>query len=262
MSPTPGASAARDAPGGPSFAPLAHDAVAFLEHQIITRAFPPGTRLIEADLCEYYEISRTPLREALRLLEASGLVVRRPRFGVRVAPMTLENLDQIYSCRVPLEALAAAALAGASTRDASVARLTVHLRRMEQALTRDDLPAGFQANVELTNLLHAECGNPVLAGLLAQLDKPALRYRHWAYLEQRKMLPLAIRANAAMVAAIRAGDPARAESVVRELVIRAWKMTRAAFIARPDSWTSDARLALPGSTPKRGPGRPRATPSR
>ncbi|MEO5738539.1 MAG: hypothetical protein ABIQ82_13915, partial [Variovorax sp.] len=65
---------------------------------------------------------------------------------------------------------------------------------------------------------------------------------------------------AAMTAAIRAGNPPRAEAVVRELVIRAWRMTREAFIARPDSWTSEERLALPGSTPKRGPGRPRATP--
>jgi DNA-binding GntR family transcriptional regulator len=240
------------------FSPLAHDTLAMLEHKIITREFAPGTRLIEADLCEFYKISRTPLREALRLLEASRLVTRRPRYGVYVAPMTIENLDHIYSCRVPLEALAAAAIAGAPARDACVARLTNCLQRMEQAYARHELEAGFRANVELTEVLHRESGNPVLAGLLAQLDKPALRYRHWAYLEQAKMLPLAIRANRKMVAAIRAGDPVRAEAVVRDLVVRAWTMTREAFLALPKSIESPARLQLPGGAPKRGPGRPRA----
>jgi len=240
-----------------AFAPLALDMLALLEHKIITREFAPGTRLIEADLCEFFKISRTPLREALRLLEANGLVTRKPRYGVHVAPMTVENLDHIYSCRVPLEALAAAALAAAPARAASVTRLTACLRRMEQALVRRELEAGFQANVELTSVLHRDSGNPVLAGLLAQLDKPALRYRHWAYLEQAQMLPLAIRANRKMIAAIRAGDPARAEAVVRDLVVRAWAMTREAFLARPASFDRPARLRLHDGAPKRGPGRPR-----
>ena len=241
-----------------AFAPIALDMLASLEHKIITREFAPGTRLIEADLCEFYKISRTPLREALRLLEANGLVTRKPRYGVHVAPMTVENLDHIYSCRVPLEALAAAALAAAPARADTVARLTACLRRMEQALAQHELAAGFQANVELTGVLHRESGNPVLANLLAQLDKPALRYRHWAYLEQAQMLPLAIRANRKMIAAIRAGDPARAEAVVRDLVVRAWTMTREAFLAHPTGFDRPARLRLHDGAPKRGPGRPRA----
>ncbi len=240
-----------------AFAPIALDLLGSLEHKIITREFAPGTRLIEADLCEFFKISRTPLREALRLLEANGLVTRKPRYGVHVAPMTIENLDHIYSCRVPLEALAAAALAAAPARATSVARLTACLRRMEQAQARHELEAGFQANVELTSVLHRDSGNPVLAALLAQLDKPALRYRHWAYLEQAQMLPLAIRANRKMIAAIRAGDPARAEAVVRDLVVRAWTMTREAFLARPASFDRPARLRLHDGAPKRGPGRPR-----
>ena len=243
-----------------AFAPLALDALAMLERKIITREFAPGTRLIEADLCEFYKISRTPLREALRLLEANGLVTRRPRFGVHVAPMTVENLDHIYSCRVPLEALAAGAVAGAPARTATVARLAACLERMEQAQAQHDLAAGFQANVEMTGILHRESGNPVLAALLAQLDKPALRYRHWAYMEQQKMLPLAIRSNRQMLAAIRAGDPVRAEAVVRDLVARAWAMTRKAFLARPDRADPPTRLQLHEGAPKRGPGRPRATP--
>lgn len=241
------------------YSPRALEMVSLLENKIITREFAPGTRLIEAELCEFYAISRTPLREALRMLESSGLVIRRPRYGVHVAPMTLENLDHIYSCRVPLEALAAAAVAAAPSREASVQKLSACLRSMEQAQASGDLEAGFQANVELTGVLHRESGNPVLAGLLAQLDKPALRYRHWAYLEREKMLPMAIRANRKLIQAIRDGDVERADTVVRDLVLRVWKMIRAALRTRPHGIGEPARLHLHGGAPRRGPGRPRKT---
>jgi DNA-binding GntR family transcriptional regulator len=241
------------------YAPRALELQALLEQRIVTRAFAPGTRLIEAELCEFYGVSRTPLREALRLLEATGLVERRPRYGVYVTPMTLANLDHVYACRVPLEALAAASVAATPAHRAQAERLAACLKRMERAQASGDLDAGFQANVELTGMLHAASANPVLGALLAQLDKPALRYRHWAYHEQASMLPLAVRANRQMVEAIRAGDAARAESVVRGLVQRAWKLTRAAFAARPPAATPPVRLQLATGAPRRGPGRPRKT---
>lgn len=211
--------------------PLAMEVVSLLENKIITRQFAPGERLIELDLCQRYGISRSPMREALRLLEASGLVVRRPRFGVRVAPMTLEDLDHVYACRVPLEALAAHSIASLPARHAAVAALSAHLDAMRETFERSDFEACFRANVHLTDALHRECGNPVLRGLLGQVNKPALRYRHWAYTRQGTIAPLAIRLNAEMVAAIAAGDAARADAVTRELVIGAWNAVRDAFAA-------------------------------
>ncbi len=104
---------------------------------------------------------------------------------------------------------------------------------MADMAQQGDMEGGFRANVALTDILHRECANPVLSGLLAQLNKPALRYRHWAYLQQSRMLPLAVENNAMLVDAIRAGDSARADAVTRALVQTAWEMARAAFVARP-----------------------------
>jgi DNA-binding GntR family transcriptional regulator len=206
--------------------PLAMELAPFLEREIITRRLPPGEKLVELDLCARFGISRSPMREALRLLEASLLVTRKPGYGVRVAPMTLENLDHVYACRAPLEALAASGVAGAPWRDDAAAALGGCLKRMQDAADRGNVEECFFANVALTDVLHEQNGNPVLTKLLAQVNTAALRYRHWAFCQEPSMIALSIDANRDMVEAIRVGDPMRAERITRELVLEAWRLVR------------------------------------
>src|ERR1700738_2979996 len=112
---------------------LAVELAPFLEREIVTRRLEPGEKLVELELCARFGVSRSPMREALRLLEASLLVTRRPRYGVRVAPMTLENLDHVYACRAPLEALAASSVAIAPWREEAAVALGVCLKKMRDA---------------------------------------------------------------------------------------------------------------------------------
>ena len=212
--------------------PLALEVVPFLERKIISREMAPGMKLVETELCERYRISRSPMREALRLLEASGLVVRRPRYGVRVAPMTIENLDHVYACRQPLEALAAAAIAGVRNRDIAANALAACVEQMQASVDAGDVEGSFHANVELTDVLHQATPNPVLVGLLDQVNKPALRYRHLAYLESPTIIPMSIEANWRMIEAIRRGDPVQAEQVTQDLVQNAWLIVREVFAER------------------------------
>lgn len=224
--------------GEPSFGadrpPIAVELTAFLERQIIRRRLAPGTRLVEADLCKRYGISRSPLREALWQLEAGGLAVRRPRFGVRVAPMTLENLDHVYTCRVPLESLITADLAQQprAERKALADALRAKLAAMQEGLDAGNPEAAFDANVGLTTLLHRSCSNPVLRQLIEQVDKPALRYRHWAYAENPGMPRRALDANKALITAIGEGQPAQAERITADLVRDAWERVRKVFAER------------------------------
>ena len=214
--------------------PIAVELAAFLERQIIVRRIAPGTRLVEAELCSRYRVSRSPLREALWQLEAGGLAVRRPHYGVRVAPMTLENLDHVFTCRVPLEALVAANVARrprAARRDIAD-DLQGRLAAMDEAVAVNDPEAAFDANVALTTRLHQACDNPVLRQLLEQIDKPALRYRHWAYTEQPDMPRRALAGNRALITAIAEGLPDRAELATAELVQDAWKLVRTVFAER------------------------------
>ena len=93
--------------------PLGLEIAQRLEAEIILLRREPGSRIGEEEISAQYGVSRSPVREALRALELDGLVVRSPRRGGVVAPLSIENLDAIYACRAPLEGLAAAGVATA-----------------------------------------------------------------------------------------------------------------------------------------------------
>src|SRR5687767_10045350 len=86
---------------------LARHVAAAMENAIVYGEFPDGYRLTEEIVCRKTGVSRSPIREAFRLLENDGLVVREPRRGVRVSELSVEELDQLYACRIALESTAA-----------------------------------------------------------------------------------------------------------------------------------------------------------
>ena len=86
---------------------LAKELARFLQDQIVFGDIAPGMRFIEEDIVRRYNVSRSPVREAFRLLEQDGLLVRDRRRGVRVGMLSVRDLDEIYACRTPLEGMAA-----------------------------------------------------------------------------------------------------------------------------------------------------------
>lgn len=207
--------------------PLGHDLARRLADEIIRGRLAPGEKLVETEICARHGLSRSPLREALGLLEAAGLVTRRPRYGVRVAPLTLKNLDDLTTCRLPLEARAAALVAAEPEHAETAAELAAHLARMRAAEAAGDPDACFAANLELVEVLHRRNPNPVLRRLLAELNLPAQRYRYLVYRHRPEVLKMLIAANARMVEAIRAGDGPRAHRVTEEMVEASWQDLRA-----------------------------------
>jgi GntR family transcriptional regulator of gluconate operon len=98
-----------------------------LRAAILLGDLEPGARLREIPLAERFEVSRGPVREAIRALEGEGLVVREPRFGSMVVPIDRRSADELYSLRLILEPFAA--------RRALERRPVALLVRLSDALT-------------------------------------------------------------------------------------------------------------------------------
>ncbi|TVQ05268.1 MAG: GntR family transcriptional regulator [Leptolyngbya sp. DLM2.Bin27] len=79
-----------------------------LRSAILTGVLSPGDRLVETQLAEWLQVSRTPLREALRQLQQDGLVTADVSGGLRVTTITAADAEELYDCRLALEALAVA----------------------------------------------------------------------------------------------------------------------------------------------------------
>lgn len=137
-----------------------------LRRAIATGRFRPGERLVERELCAMLGVGRTSIREALRQLEAEGLIVTIPRRGPAVASMTVEEARQLYDVRALLEGFAGRACATHATAE--------QLARIERAvaLLAEAIAAGtslIEAKTAFYDALLESCGNDVVRQMLTGL---------------------------------------------------------------------------------------------
>jgi DNA-binding GntR family transcriptional regulator len=149
-----------------------------LRSLIIEGVLSPGARLNERELCEQLGVSRTPLREAFRMLAADGLVVQLPNRGAQVVALSREDVRHAFEVMASLEGLAGE-LAAARVTDGDLAQLNVLQTEMEAAHRRRDLPAYYRINRAIHDHISAIAGNPVLAQTYRTLNARlhALRFR-------------------------------------------------------------------------------------
>ncbi|MCB1379322.1 MAG: GntR family transcriptional regulator [Alphaproteobacteria bacterium] len=196
-----------------------------LQAEIIHGRLTPESRLTEEEIALRYGVSRSPVREALRLLEADGLVVRAARRGIWVAPLSLRDLDEIYACRVSLEGIAAEQ-AAKSDKAALKERLVRLLPAMQAAADAGDVEAFFDRDVDGSALIYQLADNTTLNRLLRGLNKQALRYRYFAYSRRKSTVSLSMKGTAAIVHAIAESRAARARTLTEELIGQIWEEMR------------------------------------
>lgn len=145
----------------------------FLRKAIMSGRFLPGERLIERELCELLQVSRPPLREALRKLEAEKLVLIVPHRGPVVASLAVSEAKELYALRALLEGFAAYQFATLAT-DAQIDALGSKVKKLHivsKAAERGEL---LEAKSEIYDVLLAGCGNSlisdVLNGLLSRIN--------------------------------------------------------------------------------------------
>lgn len=147
-----------------------------LRRRIIEVELQPGERLVERDLATELEVSRIPLREALRLLAADGLVVLVPHRGALVAPFTPTDVRDLFDVRESLESLAAR-LAAERAGEEGLERLAARLDVARTAIREQDRRAIAFANAAFHTDIVDLASNALLSGVMRPLEARM----HWLF---------------------------------------------------------------------------------
>ncbi len=138
-----------------------------------------GTRVPEKSLCQTFGISRTPLREALKVLAADGLITLQPNRGAWITKLTPEDVDELFPIMGSLEALSGE-LACRNATDEDVAEMRALHYEMALHHTRGDQPSYFRINQKIHEKIMEIAGNPTLLQVYQSLAQRIRRARYLA----------------------------------------------------------------------------------
>lgn len=176
-----------------------------LKRRILDNDLPPGTQALEQEIALLLGMSRTPVREALIRLSQEGMVEVRPRHGMRVLPIAVADLREIYDLLAGLEATAVDILARRGLTVAESQLLDRQLADMAAALQRDDLDAWAEGDTRFHRTLVELAGNQRLLGMVEAIRDQSHRAR-MVTLRLRPKPSLSNDEHAAVIAAIRRRD--------------------------------------------------------
>ncbi|MBM6399984.1 GntR family transcriptional regulator [Phycicoccus sonneratiae] len=199
---------------GGAHVPLRDQVLAELRRRIVDGDYPPGERLTEERLAEDFGVSRNPVREALRVVEADGLVSLTPRRGAVVAAPDASTLADLFAVRASLETVAARLAAERAGAD-DVADLRRLLDRAREATDADDL----STVAELNSALHMRVIDITGNRWMRSISQSLYLHVHWVFKRgAAQRAPHSWEEHIRLVDAIAAGDPDAAEAVAREHV--------------------------------------------
>ena len=159
-------------------------------------------------------VSRTPIREAIRKLANEGLVVIEPRHGAYVSEISIKDLEDVFEVRETLGGLAAS-IAAVKATDEDKAALQKLLRLGELAIKNDDKDEMVEYDVKLHNYIVQCSGNKTLMQMVKQAQELSMRFRYVYYESQSKYMIQPIE-HKKIVDAIVAGDPEAARKAAAD----------------------------------------------
>jgi len=215
--------------------------VAQLRQAIITGDLPPKSRLIEPELARRLSVSRTPLREAIRQLEAEGFVTNLPRLGSFVSEITPQDVEDLYAIRMVIEGLAARQAAenpDPSKREVLQAILTALAGRTTDYRQYHEISGKFH------DIIVGLSGNRRLQGIYQSLAQHVSRMRTLS-LAVRGRPEISLQGHRRIATAILRGRAAEAEQAMRAHI-------EAAYGVLKRTVRGAAERSVPGS-PRGGP---------
>ena len=192
---------------------LHDELVARLRNMIVEGELRPGARLPEKELCTQFGVSRTPLREALKVLAADGLVEISPHRGATVVQISRSDIEEMFPVMGALEALAGE-LACAKIDAAGLAEITALHHQMVAHYHRKELAEYFRLNQQIHERILAAAGNATLSALHSGLAGRVRRARYMANMSPPRWRQ-AVEEHEQILAALTERDGARLAEILR-----------------------------------------------
>jgi len=196
-----------------AYLPLRDVVFQTLHTAILKGDLKPGERLMELQLASKLGVSRTPIREAIRMLEQEGLAIMIPRKGAEVARMTEKDMEDVLQIRCSLEELVVR-LACQNITQMEMQELRVAMEQFREKTTTEDIAAIAQADVNFHDVLYKSADNPKLLGLLNNLREQMYRYRV-EYLKNPSIYQQLITEHRQLYEAVKMQDAEKAAAYTR-----------------------------------------------
>jgi transcriptional regulator, GntR family len=159
-----------------SYQPLRDVIFETLRKAIINGEIKPGERLMEVAIAEQMGVSRTPVREAIRRLEAEGLVTMVPRKGTHVSELSAKDIIDVLEVRGALDKLATSLAAKRMKPQQLRALESIH-KQFVSCVEKENIEGAVKKDIEFHDAIYAASGNSRLIGVLSTLKEHIYRFR-------------------------------------------------------------------------------------
>ncbi len=200
-----------------------------VREMVLDGQIPAGERLHERALCERLGVSRTPLREALKVLASEGLVELRPNRGATVTRLTIADVEEMFEVMGALEALAGE-LACRRIADIEIDEIRALHYKMRTHHARGERREYFGLNQEIHRRIAAAAGNETLVGIVDALGARIRRARYQANLSKPRW-DAAVAEHDAILEALEARDGPRLAAILRRHLANKCEVVKAAIRA-------------------------------
>jgi len=192
-----------------------------LRERIYSQDLKPGMAIDEQKLAKFYGISRTPMREALKVLHAEGLVTLEPRHGCFVTELTEQDLDELFPVMALLEGRCAYE-AARKAKDIDIRRLEEIQATLEKYASLNDVAKYFEHNCLFHELVQKLAGNSWLERTINDLRK-FLKLMRGRQLHLPGRLQASLAEHRMILAAFQNSNPSAAEKIMYDHLINQWK---------------------------------------
>jgi len=204
-----------------SYEPLRMQVYKVLREAILKGKLVPEEKITEVEIADQLNVSRTPVREAFRMLELEELIIIVPQQGVFVAGVkSKDEIDEIFQVRKELEGLAAYQAAKNITKD-QARKLNLYTEQIKECIDKNDLQRCVNLDIAFHQIIKEASNNKWLEKFLDSLFEKVTRFRSKS-LSQKGRMEKALNEHKKLGAAIAEGDSELARELAQKHIDRAW----------------------------------------